>query len=99
LVRCVFIPLRKDGIELIHDICYKEETTTDRASFKRIRIAIINFSSEMIEIAASYNMNVNDDSEGLKHILIKGEAWMEMEKIITKEPQLTLKIALKKTAN
>jgi hypothetical protein len=35
----------------------------------------------MMEIAASYDESVNDDSLGLSHILTKGEIWMEMEKV------------------
>jgi hypothetical protein len=50
----------------------------------------------MVEIAATYNENVNNDSEGLKYILIKGEEWREMDKITTKELQRTLKVAKKR---
>ena len=40
---------------------------------------LVNFQSEVMEIAATYNETVNDDSLGLTHILVKGEVWMEME--------------------
>jgi hypothetical protein len=42
---------------------------------------------------------LNNDSTGLIHILIKGEAWMEMDKVTIKELQSTLKIVQKKISN
>ena len=57
---------------------------------------IVNIQSEMVEIAATFNENVNNDSEGLKYILIKGEEWVELDKITTKELQRTLKVAKKR---
>ena len=41
-------------------------------------MVIENFPIEMIEIAASYNENVNEDSMGLTNILIKEEIWKEL---------------------
>jgi hypothetical protein len=75
-------------------ICEEE---TERENTKRIRIKIVNVSSEIMEIAACYNERVNNDSLGLAHILTKGEVWMEMEKVTTKELQSILKAALNKT--
>ncbi len=73
LVQCVYIPLRNEGIELLHELCEEEETERDRARLKRIRMIIVNFPSKMIEIAACYDENVNKDSLGLTHTLTKGE--------------------------
>jgi 7-cyano-7-deazaguanine synthase in queuosine biosynthesis len=50
----------------------------------------------MIEIAASYDENVNIDSWVITHILIKGEKWKELDKVTTKAMQSTLKVALNK---
>jgi hypothetical protein len=66
LVHCVYNPLRNEGIEYLHEICHEEETERDRARLKRIRMVIINIQSEMVEMAANYNENVNNDSVGLK---------------------------------
>jgi hypothetical protein len=93
LVHCVYIPLRNEGMELLHEICHEEETERDRDKLKRIRMIIVNIQSELVELAASYNEDVNDDSVGLKYILIKGNEWMEINKITTKELQRTLKVA------
>ncbi len=46
---------------MLHEICHEEETERDRAKLKRIRMIIINFPSEMMEIASSFDENVNDD--------------------------------------
>jgi hypothetical protein len=96
LAHCVYIPLRNEGIEFLHEICHEEETERDRAKLKRIRMVIVNIQSEMVEVASSYNENVNNDSDSLKYILIKGEDWMEINKITTKDLQRTLKVAKNK---
>ena len=93
LAHCVYIPLRNEGMSSLHEICHEEETERDRAKLKRIRMVIVNIQSEMVEIAANYNENVNNDSVGLKYILTKGEEWIELNKITTKELQRTLKVA------
>ena len=58
-------------------------------------MTILSIHSEMVEIAATYNKDVNNDSVGIKYILTKGEEWMEIDKITTKELQRTLKLAKK----
>jgi hypothetical protein len=97
LVHCVYIPLRNEGIEFLHEICHEEETGRDRAKLKRIRMVIVNIQSEMVEMAANYNENVNNDSASLTNILNKEEEWIELNKATTKELQRTLKVAKKKT--
>jgi hypothetical protein len=52
-----------------------------------------------MEIMASYNENVNDDSLGLTHTLTKGEVWIEMERETTKVLQITLKVAVNKMSS
>jgi hypothetical protein len=99
LVHCIYIPLRNEGIKLMHEICQEEEVERDRAKLKRIRMVMVNIPSDMIEMAANYNENINDDSNDLKYIIIKGEEWMEIGKISTKELQRTLKVALKKISD
>jgi hypothetical protein len=59
-------------------------------------MVIVNIQSEMIEMGSSYNENVNNDSAGIKYILTKGEEWMEIDNVTTKELQRTLKVAKKK---
>jgi hypothetical protein len=93
LVHCVYIPLRNEGMELLHELCHEEETERDRAKLKRIIMVIVNIESEMVEIAANYNENVNNDTVGLKYIKTKGEEWKDLNKITTKELQRTLKVA------
>jgi hypothetical protein len=78
-------------MEFLHEIFHEEETERDRAKLKRIRMVIVNIRSEMVEMASTYNGNVNDDYVGIKHILIKGEEWMEINKVTTKGLQRTLK--------
>jgi hypothetical protein len=96
LVQCVFIPLRNEGIEKLHEICREEETERERQRLKRIRMVIVNFPVELIEMASSYDEDVNAASEGITHILIKEETWKELEKITTKEIQKLLKEAMNK---
>jgi hypothetical protein len=95
LVHCIYIPLRNDGVEFLHEICHEEEVERDRTKLKRIRMVIVNIQSEMVEIAATYNENENNDSMGLRYILTKGGKWMELNKITTKELQRTLKFIKK----
>jgi hypothetical protein len=80
-------------VEFLHEICHKEETERDRAKLKRIRMVIVNIQGGMVEIAANYNENVNNDSVGLNYILAKGEEWIGTNMITTKELQRTLKVA------
>jgi hypothetical protein len=77
----------------------EEEIERDRSRLKSLRMIIVNFLSEMIEIASFYDENENDNTMGQTHILTKGEVWIELGKIITKEPQKPLKVALNKTSN
>jgi hypothetical protein len=44
-------------------------------------------------MAANYNGNINNDSVGLKYLLTKGEEWIEIDSVTTKELQRTLKVA------
>jgi hypothetical protein len=60
LVQCVYIPLKNEGVERLHELCCEEETERERGKLKRIRMVIVNFPIEMIEIAASYYENVNE---------------------------------------
>jgi hypothetical protein len=50
----------------------------------------------MMEIVASYDDNVNDISLGLTHLLTKGEVWMEMKKVKSKELQITMRVSKNK---
>jgi hypothetical protein len=83
-------------MEFLHEICHEEETERDRSKLKRIRMVIVSIQSEMVEMGSSYNENVNDDSMGMKYILTKGDEWIELDKITTKELQRTLKVAKKR---
>jgi hypothetical protein len=96
LVHCVYVPLRNEGLEFLHELCHEEETERDRPKLKRIRMVIVNIQTEMVEIVATYNENVNNESVGLKYILTKDEEWVEIDKFTTKELQRTMKIAKKK---
>jgi hypothetical protein len=54
LVNCVCIPFRNEGEERIHELCLKEKTAREKSKLKRIRMVVLNFRIEMIEIAASF---------------------------------------------
>jgi hypothetical protein len=84
-------------MEFLHEKCHEEETERDRATLKRIRMVLVNIQTEMVEIAATYNKNVNNDSEGLKYILIKGDEWIEIDKITTKQLKRTMKVEKKRS--
>ena len=99
LVHCVYIPLRNEGMEFLHEICHEEETEIDRARLKRIRMIIVNIQSEMVELATTYNEYINNDSVSLKYILLKGEEWREINNITTKDLQRTLKVAKNRISN
>jgi hypothetical protein len=71
LVQCVYIPLRNEGVERLHELCCEEETERGRGKLKRIRIVIVNFPIEMLKMGASCDENVNEDSLGLTNILEK----------------------------
>jgi hypothetical protein len=70
-----------------------------RGKLKRIRMVIVNCPNEMIEIAASYDETMIEDSLGLTNIHIKGEMWKELNKVTTKELKSTLKVALNKVSS
>ena len=38
LVHCVYIPLRNEGVEMLHELCCEEEVENERARRKRIRM-------------------------------------------------------------
>jgi hypothetical protein len=78
---------------------FEEKKERERTRLKKIRMIIVNFPKEMIEMASSYDESENDDYLGLIHILTKGEVWMEMEKINTKKLLSTLNVALNKISS
>jgi hypothetical protein len=84
---------------MLHEVYCREEMERYRNRLKRIRMVKVNFPSEMIEIAASYNESMNNDSLGLTCILIKAEARTEIDKVTTKELQSALKVAQNKISN
>jgi hypothetical protein len=53
---------------------------------------IVNFPINIIEIAASYDENVNKNSMDLTNIL---RMWKKLDKVTTKELHSTLKVVLK----
>ncbi len=50
-------------------------------------MVIVNIQEGMVEMAANYNENVNSNSTGINFMLTKGDGWMEINKITTKELQ------------
>jgi hypothetical protein len=71
LVHYVFIVLRNEGVELLHDLCCLKKMEREGARCKIIRMTIVDFPGEMMEIAASYYETIYEDSLGLIHILTK----------------------------
>jgi hypothetical protein len=70
---------------VVKDIERSQEYRRWNTDWVKLRMVIVNAQSEMVEMAANYNENVNNDSVGLKYILIKGEEWIEIDKITTKD--------------
>jgi hypothetical protein len=89
----IYIPLRNEEIELLHEICSEEEKEMDMIRLKRKIMVIVIFPRKMMEISSSYDEKVNDDCLVQTHILTKRKVWMEIEKIITKKLQGILKVA------
>jgi hypothetical protein len=42
-----------EGVEILHELGCEEETEREKGKLKRIRMISVNFSNEMIEMAAS----------------------------------------------
>ena len=84
------MPLLNEGIENLYEICREEETERERQRLKRIRMVIINFPVELIEMASAYDEDLNEDLEGLTHFLSKDGTWSEIQKITTREIQKML---------
>ena len=42
-------------------------------------MVIVNFQAELIEMTSSYDEDVNEDSGGLTHIIIKEGTWTELK--------------------
>jgi hypothetical protein len=54
VVHCIYIPIKNEGIELLPEICFEDK-------MEILRMAIINFPSDMMEIAASLDVSQNDE--------------------------------------
>jgi hypothetical protein len=65
----------------------KRKLREKRGKLMIIGMVIVNFPIEIIEIAASDDENVNEESLDLTKTLIKGEMSKELNKINTKELQ------------
>ena len=99
LIQCVFTPQRNEWIEKLHELVNEEEVERDRNRLKRIRMVVINLPAGLIEYAASYNENVNDDTNDLSHLILSNGGWKELNKVTTKELQCELKNALGKVSS
>ena len=45
------------------------------------------FTVELLELASSFNEDVNMDMNGASYILSEGENWLDLNKVTTKELQ------------
>ena len=99
LIQCVFTPLKNEGIEKLHELVSEEEVERDRNRLKRIRMVVVNLPVGLIEFAASYNEDKNDDINELSHLLLNDGRWKKLNKVTTKEFQYMLKTALGKVTS
>ena len=62
-------------------------------------MVVINLPVGLIEYVASYNEDINDDTNGLSHLFLSDGRWKELNKVTTKELQCMLKTALGKVSS
>ena len=91
MINCMFNPLRRDGIESLHELCSEAEIELDGRRITRIGMVISNFPEKMIEISGAYN---EDENDGKVRVLNKDDVWKELSSLSTKELQQILKVAL-----
>ena len=84
-VQCVFAPLRNEGIKNLHELVCEEEVERDINYLKRIKMVVVNLPVGLIEYAASYTEDINDDTNDLSHLLLSDGRWKELRKVKTKE--------------
>ena len=62
-------------------------------------MVVINLPVGLIEYAASYNEDFNNDTNDISHLLLSDGNWKELSKVTTKELQGLLKNALGKVSS
>jgi hypothetical protein len=97
MINCMYTPIRSRGVEKLFELCVEAETEQNENELIRIGNVLSVFPVSMIELAGAYDDNSNDDDLGLTHFLFGWGEWKDIYGITTKEIQVVLKSALKKT--
>ena len=96
MLNCMFIPLRREGIDTLNELCTLAEVELESGQIIRIGNVLATFPSEMLEVVAAFDENIHDDTECLTHVFNGHDQWIDLHKITTKELQAVLKQSLNK---
>ena len=93
---CMLKPLTTLGIETLGELTQAYEYETDEKLNKTMRIITAAFPKHLVDISKCFSADINMNSEKLNYMQIAPNNRKEINSIIVKEFQITLKNALKK---
>ena len=93
---CILKPLTAIGIETLGELTQAYEYETDDKLSKTMRIITAAFPKHLVDISKCFSADINMNSEKLNYMQIAPNNRKEINSIIVKEFQITLKNALKK---
>ena len=93
---CMLKPLTAMGITTLGELTQAYEYETDKRINQAMRTILTAFPKTLIDISRCFCEDINLNSEKLKYMLIAPDTRKDINSIIVKELQVTLKTALKK---
>ena len=99
LIECVYRPLLREGVETLHELVGESEIEHDRNRIRRLRMVTQAFPAGLVELASNFNEDSNVDINTGYNIMSESGAWLNLNKVSTKELQAILKINLGKVSS
>ena len=98
LMECVYRPLLREGVDMLHELIEEEESERDRNRLKRIRMVILAFPEGLLQLESSYYRVALMNMRDVNYIISESWNWLELNTVATKELQSLLKVALHKVS-
>ena len=93
---CMLKPLTTNGITTLGELTQAYEYETDEKLNKTMRIIISAFPKTLLDISKCFCEDINSNSEKMNYMLVAPNTRKDINSIVVKELQITLKNALKK---
>ena len=84
MINCMFGPIKNEGIDTLSELCSLSEFEPDMNQIIRIGNVIATFPQHMIELAGSYDEDLDSHSTVASQFLMDWDSWIDITNISTK---------------